>query len=603
MVYAEVNGVETPITLLQAYTESATDGEKGASRKDIVNLHNKGLTPVATVSSKRFQLGPKGNIVNTVTQDGQRFFSPISALGANVEFAVVGKLGFKYNGSDPNVAAYLENKPTAGFVNGQVVTVVTDPNGEKQILALSTKDMTVAGATAATKAIIDNNPNKFTAIVGVSSDTETDESTNFEDPNLLIVDILPTGEAFFKFYDTTNKSLIKVDLDNLRKALLGEPYRFSFVTPSFEDGNVVYQSVVRPEADYATVDVKDIFEKAIESKKYQVDVNQPLNQPYTSPINGKTYPTYIEYLSSNENFTGEPVTQGTSAILRTDSFADPFFDIGLKFEDLGVEEKVDVKTKEEVATNNVVIPTAPTTPVSTDAKVDVKKDRYYYNPVNRMVKLQKDSDNTPITKEEEEEIEAVIEKAKELGWDKDRLFRQLNSMGYSYAFGVHPEAYRNYLEDRLSGKTNIKVTSEFNFFEQLDKELAASERTAQPVSQPAGPRILPKSLVVTDPEILKQLSEEVDMINEIPTEEMPTSFEDFEQEVSGGATDLNDLMNTLVPDPNVTPTPATSTYVNAGKGENSIETKTTSSKFARGNRGDNTVDPNQANTEGSNTKC
>ena len=93
------------------------------------------------------------------------------------------------------------------------------------------------------------------------------------------------------------------------------------------------------------------------------------------------------------------------------------------------------------------------------------------------------------------------------------------------------------------------------------------------------------------------------MINEIPTEGMPTSFEDFEQEVSGGATDLNDLMNTLVSDPNVTPTPATSTYVNAGKGENSIETKTTSSKFARGNRGGNTVDPNQANTEGSNTKC
>jgi hypothetical protein len=122
---------------------------------------------------------------------------------------------------------------------------------------------------------------------------------------------------------------------------------------------------------------------------------------------------------------------------------------------------------------------------TTDAKVDVKKDRYYYSPVNRMVRVQKDSENTPITKEEEEEIEAVIEKAKELGWDKDRLFRQLSSMGYSYAFGVQPEGYRNYLEDRLSGKTNIKVTSEFNFFEQLDKELAALENTTQPVSQPA----------------------------------------------------------------------------------------------------------------------
>lgn len=117
--------------------------------------------------------------------------------------------------------------------------------------------------------------------------------------------------------------------------------------------------------------------------------------------------------------------------------------------------------------------------VSTDTKADVKKDRYYNSPVNRMVKVQKDSENTPITKEEEEEIEAVIEKAKELGWDKNRLFRQLSSMGYAYAFGVQPEGYRNYLEDRLSGKTNIKVTSEFNFFEQLDKELAALEGGTQ----------------------------------------------------------------------------------------------------------------------------
>jgi len=113
----------------------------------------------------------------------------------------------------------------------------------------------------------------------------------------------------------------------------------------------------------------------------------------------------------------------------------------------------------------------------TNTKADVKKDRYYNSPVNRMVKVKKDSENTPITKEEEEEIEAVIEKAKELGWDKNRLFRQLSSMGYSYAFGVNPEGYRNYLEDRLSGKTNIKVTSEYNFFEQLDAELAALETT------------------------------------------------------------------------------------------------------------------------------
>ena len=147
--------------------------------------------------------------------------------------------------------------------------------------------------------------------------------------------------------------------------------------------------------------------------------------------------------------------------------------------------------------------TAPTE--DTDAKADIKKDRYYNGPVNRMVKIQKDSENTPITKEEEEEIEAVIEKAKELGWDKNRLFRQLTSMGYSYAFGVNSEGYRNYLEDRLSGKTNIKVTSEYNFFKQLDAELAALEQV--PVT-PA------EKVSTAEAKTLRSIQKELDALNE-----------------------------------------------------------------------------------------
>ena len=116
-----------------------------------------------------------------------------------------------------------------------------------------------------------------------------------------------------------------------------------------------------------------------------------------------------------------------------------------------------------------------TTTTDIEVKKAERRKRYYNGPANRMVQVQKDSENTPVTQEQIEEIEQVIEKAKELGWDKNRLFRQLSSMGYSYAFGVNSEGYRNYLEDRLSGKTNIKVTSEFNFFEQLDAELAALE--------------------------------------------------------------------------------------------------------------------------------
>jgi len=156
-----------------------------------------------------------------------------------------------------------------------------------------------------------------------------------------------------------------------------------------------------------------------------------------------------------------------------------------------------------------------TTPITTsvsdiEAKKAERRKRYYNGPANRMVQVQKDSENTPVTQEQIEEIEQVIEKAKELGWDKNRLFRQLSSMGYSYTFGVNPEGYINYLEDRLSGKTNIKVTSEYNFFEQLDAELAALEKApvttvdTTPVDKKTKERLIAKGYKYSDIDSMNQ---------------------------------------------------------------------------------------------------
>ena len=148
--------------------------------------------------------------------------------------------------------------------------------------------------------------------------------------------------------------------------------------------------------------------------------------------------------------------------------------MGVAIDDAALESIT--KPKEEVSQ------TTSTTQTEIESKkADVKKDRYYNSQANRMVRVQKESQNTDVIQEEIDEIETIIEKAKELGWDKNRLFRQLTSMGYSYALGVNPEAFRNYLEDRLSGKTNIKVTNEYNFFKQLDAELKALEDSSKSI--------------------------------------------------------------------------------------------------------------------------
>lgn len=141
--------------------------------------------------------------------------------------------------------------------------------------------------------------------------------------------------------------------------------------------------------------------------------------------------------------------------------------------DINSEQAVDFKYKalDKTTTSAAVSTISKEKPTVTPS--EAAKVRYFGTPANRMAKVEKEAANRNLTQQEINEIELIIEKAKEVGWDKDRLFRQLSSMGFTYAFGVQPEGFKNYLEDRLSGKTNIRVTSEYNFFQQLDAELAA----------------------------------------------------------------------------------------------------------------------------------
>jgi len=183
------------------------------------------------------------------------------------------------------------------------------------------------------------------------------------------------------------------------------------------------------------------------------------------------------------------LTSKTGKIFTKVEFQKEGKDHSMRVESYDIHEKLGLVNEATYPENPIdrkavtpVTPEPTATPTDIEAKKAERRKRYYNGPANRMVQVQKDSENTPVTQEQIEEIEQVIEKAKELGWDKNRLFRQLSSMGYSYAFGVNSEGYRNYLEDRLSGKTNIKVTSEYNFFEQLDAELAALE--GQPAEEP-----------------------------------------------------------------------------------------------------------------------
>jgi len=119
-------------------------------------------------------------------------------------------------------------------------------------------------------------------------------------------------------------------------------------------------------------------------------------------------------------------------------------------------------------------------------KADIKRRRqeelskYEGRRANAFVKYNPEGSNTELTQDEIDEIELIINKASEKGWNVDRLQQTLASRGYVHSIGNSVSALRNFLQARLNGEINYQVNG--NFLNEInakyDAELQALESTA-----------------------------------------------------------------------------------------------------------------------------
>jgi hypothetical protein len=379
MVIVRPNGTEEIVALLQAAND-----ESGASRRDIYELYKKDLTPSATILGKKFN---KSNIANARTQEGQTFFYPASSIaGENPVIAVVTQKDmmpvWTASTTDENVAITIESASADNVTLGQVAIVVPNPEGTPTVIVASTKDMTPEGATKAIDYIIADEPQAelYSEIVGVNRlpvNIENEEDTikiegQTEDPfseRFIATNRLTDGTELFSFYSKSANAIVRLNAEELKKALLGQPFRFSFseAAPN-ERGWVELRTVKKPDVAYKAVEnnLAQEFRDITMKKKFQVALGSMMNkQQYVSPISGKTYNSYFEYLSSTEEFS-EPRTEGlgANAILTVDTLANnqgsPFHDVGVKLSQLTTLEE-DVKTEEEMELKQVVASTTTNT--------------------------------------------------------------------------------------------------------------------------------------------------------------------------------------------------------------------------------------------------
>lgn len=394
MVVIRPNGTEEIVGLLQ----SAND-ESGASRKDIYELYKKDLTPSATILGKKFN---KSNIANARTTEGQTFFYPASTIaGENPVIAVVTQKDmmpvWTASTTDENVVITIQSASADNVTLGQVAIVVPNPEGTPTVIVASTKDMTPEGATKAIDYIIADEPQPelYSEIVGVNRlpvNIESEEDTikiegQTEDPfseRFIATNRLTDGTELFSFYSKSANAIVRLNAEELKKALLGQPFRFSFSeAASNERGWVELRTVKKPDAAYKAVsgNLAQEFRDITMKKKFQVALGSMMNnQQYVSPITGNTYNSYFEYLSSTQEFS-DPRTEGlgANAILTVDTLANdqgsPFHDVGVKLSQLTTLEG-DVKTAEELELKQVVASTTTNTVPQPAAKVETIIDAF-----------------------------------------------------------------------------------------------------------------------------------------------------------------------------------------------------------------------------------
>jgi hypothetical protein len=374
------------IQLLQSAKASLSPGEQGLDRQDIYNLYKQGLTPIATVVTKRYN---SSNFSNARTTGGQPVFSPFQPDGGVPTVMYVGVqkgTGKVLRMATPgdNVIPGIEsvNFDLTKLTPGQVVFPVRDPNGNPTMVVGNTRNVTPEVVTTVVDSIVKaETPTASTleTLVGVNQLISEQESGQYDMPsqanedimdlkqaegnNFMLVETLLNGTQLVTFFSQTADAFVRVNMTELKAGLSGGNPRFSFIEIGLNEKG--YPAILPIPNDSVNRDdissrLGEDFKQAMLNKKMQV--SQALltaNEAFTSPIDNKTYPSYYDFLTSDTSLsTTREEGVGSNAILTADvitnNHGSVFYDVGLKVSNLSTVEKP-TQVEEDLQAKQVAI--------------------------------------------------------------------------------------------------------------------------------------------------------------------------------------------------------------------------------------------------------
>jgi hypothetical protein len=407
---------EEYLSLLSAYSPESPDGYKGNARKLIYEAYKKGGKITSTIKDKEFTTGHKGNIINLRTSTGQAvFINPMGEDGIGYRFVngvpvqstptvaiALGSETLDEEGNPTEVSRKFELGNTKGIMPEEIskmgdalntalsfyenltdagiaVFVIQDPRGNYRAIPAVTRKLSKVAQKQALAALGKRDLVTFNEIVGTNKVRANTE-------NFLVADSVPKNWGATEdaegirvtFYSASAKSLVSVQYDKLLQAIQEQEqtgsselgFAFSEVVQT-EEGGKDFKTASRPKEEYGPIKAALVsdFMAVLGNKRFQVDkALLQTNDPYTSKITGKQYPSYTDYLFSDTEVTeARENGMGSNAILATNvannNYGSAFFDIGLSFNEIKVDG-VGVEVKEEMRARQLEQPVS-TPPVNT----------------------------------------------------------------------------------------------------------------------------------------------------------------------------------------------------------------------------------------------
>ena len=388
------------------------NSEDESDRKKIFDSLKEGKKVTSILKKKLVGKGGT-SVANAVTKKGDSYFYNIlveDEEGNKVipNLVMKGKSGWRQilqnENSEPLTDSELGEMAERDVDNGSIGLVTENVNGGIQLLKLQTEK--IGGITGknnkAYSIIVDLLRNGDYGAVSeiVGFNLLKDQGVDLGNKNLFFNEVIKTQEEdinVYTFYVDEAESYIKIDGEELTKALNKKSYKYQFVNiveEVTEDGKIQYNTVRNEDnklsqKDYYPVILKN-FEKSIKNKRFQVSESLISNvtEAYESPLNpGKIYNNYIEYLT-DPDIPIDIKAVGHTSILKSDVFINeygsPHYNIGIEFEGLYIDgELINGSEIFEEASSNLggfseeynqesLDKEEPTAPVSTDIKAGIE---------------------------------------------------------------------------------------------------------------------------------------------------------------------------------------------------------------------------------------